>query len=167
MLFKISTYYFRSLEKVYLWVLCSIYTYHSYDFNLKGGHVSYKMKLIGILYFLKKYIPGHAGAMTSNDITRFMQSMVYQVYHWYGMKDQYHTSAKHFQMIILHISYFDHIQIKSTCGLVRICNFSFFMSINTWCLGKIVMQIWIAEQWPLRWIIYPYICKQFVWADCT
>ena len=43
----------------------------SYDFNLKGGHGSHKMKLIGILYFLKKYIPHHAGAMSSNDITRF------------------------------------------------------------------------------------------------
>ena len=45
-----------------------------------------------------------------------MQSMVYEVYHWYGMKDIHHTSAKHFQMIILHVPHFEPNQTKRTCG---------------------------------------------------
>ena len=39
--------------------------------------------------------------------------MAYEVYDWYGMKDGHHTSAKHFQMIVLHIPHFEPTQTKS------------------------------------------------------
>ena len=76
--------------------------------------------------------------------------MVYEVYHWYSMKDVHHTSAKHFQMIILHVPHFEPTQTISTCGLVRL-----------------VIQIFVAERWPLSWIIHPHIDRQFVWTDRT
>ena len=44
-----------------------------------------------------------------------MQSMAYEVYYWYGMKDGHHTSAKYFQMIVLHIPHFEPTQTKSNC----------------------------------------------------
>ena len=44
-----------------------------------------------------------------------MQPMAYEVYDWYGMKDGHHTSAKHFQMIVLHIPHFEPTQTKSNC----------------------------------------------------
>ena len=40
--------------------------------------------------------------------------MVYEIYHRYGIKDGHHTSAKRFQIIILHVPYSEPIQTKST-----------------------------------------------------
>ena len=61
------------------------------------------MKMLNFIYCQKDKVSYNA-----------MHSMTYEVYHWYGMKEGHHTSAKHFQMIILHIPHFERTQAKST-----------------------------------------------------
>ena len=111
--------------------------------------------------------PCRCKAQQWHNYVYLMQNMVYEVYHWYGMEDGHHTSAKHFQKIILHVPHFEPTHTKSICGLVRLWIFHFFLSIIAWCLDKdsdANLGSWMGR---LRWIIHPHICRQFLWTNRT